>query len=104
MQSIPIQLLGYEGCPLQPMLERELGRALTLVDRPQRFRVERIDVLDPRVPLRLRRWGSPTLLIDGEDVAGGSPGEAAACRVYDGPGAVPDAETIVKALHARCYQ
>jgi mercuric ion transport protein len=38
-------------------------------------------VTAPSTPPHLRGWGSPTILIDGVDVAGGSPSEAC-CRLY----------------------
>lgn len=45
---------------------------------------------DPQSPAYARAYGSPTLLIDGRDVAGFTPaGEATSCRIYtDATGAV----------------
>ena len=31
--------------------------------------IEEIDVTDPDAPASVRRWGSPTILVDGKDVA-----------------------------------
>ena len=57
---------------------------------------------DPESPARVRGYGSPTILIDGQDVAGAAPGEANACRVYaqgDGGFArVPSVAVIVEAI------
>lgn len=36
----------------------------------------------PETPERVRGYGSPTILVDGEDVAGETGNEAACCRVY----------------------
>lgn len=36
----------------------------------------------PETPERVRGFGSPTILVDGEDVAGETGNEAACCRVY----------------------
>ena len=40
-----------------------------------------LDVTAPTTPEHLRHWGSPTILVDGTDVAHGSP-TGASCRVY----------------------
>jgi mercuric ion transport protein len=54
------------------------------------------------VPERFRCYGSPTILVDGVDVAGeGEQTAAASCRVYPGVGGfrgVPPLETIVAAI------
>ena len=44
--------------------------------------------------LLLRGWGSPTILVNGEDVVGNAKGEGVGCRVYDAPGGVPTPEYI----------
>jgi hypothetical protein len=60
------------------------------------------DRADPAAPEYVRAWGSPTVLVDGRDVAGTAPAQAAACRIYtNGQGrnqGVPPAEMIVAAL------
>ncbi len=54
------------------------------------------------VPERFRRFGSPTIIVDGKDVAGESAGDAAAsCRVYPAAGGlcgVPPVDAIVAAI------
>lgn len=37
---------------------------------------------DPGAPARVRRWGSPTVLVDGRDVAGDEGADAPTCRLY----------------------
>ena len=59
----------------------------------------------PGVPQRFLRFGSPTILVDGEDVAD-EPAVAAAasCRVYQAAGGlrgVPPVEAIVAAINRR---
>jgi len=59
----------------------------------------------PDIPERFLRFGSPTILVDGEDVAD-EPAVAAAasCRVYQaasGLRGVPPVEAIVAAIHRR---
>jgi hypothetical protein len=62
---------------------------------PPRF--EEIDVNDPRTPDTLRDWGSPTILVDGVDIAGGTP-QGACCRLYATSGGAPSDEMIGRAL------
>ncbi len=58
-------------------------------------------------PPHVRHYGSPTILVNGRDVAGGARGQNGAdcCRLYrDASGAfrgAPDKERIVAALNAR---
>src|SRR5436305_1335841 len=53
--------------------------------------VEEIDVEDTAAPTWARGWGSPTILVDGQDVAGQQPSESSACRLY--AGGAPAVET-----------
>lgn len=55
-------------------------------------------------PAYIRQYGSPTILVDGRDVAGVAPGNgSASCRLYhDGSGVfqcAPSAEQVAKAFH-----
>ena len=59
---------------------------------------EEIDLLDPAMPDELRGWGSPTILVGGEDVTGNAKGNAVGCRVYDSETGVPASETIAKRI------
>ena len=64
--------------------------------------VQEIDVTAADTPEHLRGWGSPTILIDGVDVAGGRP-SGSSCRLYPGsdrPG-VPSLDTLRAALATR---
>lgn len=58
----------------------------------------------PDTPDALQGWGSPTILIDGRDVAGQQPSESPTCRVYPRPGGgvdrAPSVDQIVAALDA----
>jgi len=53
---------------------------------------------DPAVPDRARGFGSPTILVDGRDVAGARPEAEHCCRVYSTGGGVPSVELIAAAL------
>jgi hypothetical protein len=60
---------------------------------------------DPGAPERIRGYGSPTVLVDGRDVAGAAPFEGTtSCRLYgstgDEPRGAPPVEAIVAALRA----
>jgi glyoxylase-like metal-dependent hydrolase (beta-lactamase superfamily II) len=53
------------------------------------------------VPQRTSRFGSPTILVNGEDVAGEPGADAACCRIYQTPHGlrgVPSVETITAAI------
>jgi hypothetical protein len=49
-----------------------------------------------------RRFPSPTVLVNGQDLFGMPPQEsiATACRIYPGPDAIPSEQEIVTALRA----
>jgi hypothetical protein len=57
---------------------------------------------DPNSPAYARRYGSPSILVDGEDVAGEPASDAPNCRVYTNAQGrnrgVPDATLIRAAL------
>jgi mercuric ion transport protein len=73
-----VQLLYFPDCPHVDAARRALAQALSrLQDTPL---VVEIDVTAPATPPHLREWGSPTILVDGSDVAGGDPSES--CRLY----------------------
>ena len=74
-----VQLLYFPGCPHVEIARKRLEQALGgLEDGPA---ISDVDVTDARTPTRLRSWGSPTILIDGADVAGGNP-SGPSCRIY----------------------
>ena len=79
-----IQLLYSPDCPNVGAARDVLHRALSRIPDPPP--VTEIDVTAPATPAHLRAWGSPTILVDGVDVAGGDAptGEAIApcCRLY----------------------
>ncbi len=75
-----IQLLYFKGCPnVEParLALRTAMRAEQIDDS-----VEEIDVESPATPEHLRGWGSPTILIDGQDVTGATRASGSACRLY----------------------
>ena len=78
-----VQLLFFPGCPNVDAAHETLRQALAKLAAPPH--VVELDVTAPNAAPHLRAWGSPTILIDGADVAGG---EAAGCccRLYPGSG------------------
>lgn len=74
-----MQLLYFPGCPNADLARRQLRLALDRIEPPPE--VTEIDVTSPGTPEHLRRWGSPTILVDGVDVAGGVP-SGSSCRLY----------------------
>ena len=82
-----VQLLYFLDCP-NAADTRKLLRRLMLecrVDAP----VEEIDTTAPDTPEDLRRWGSPTILIDGLSVDGDQEPGGASCRLYHHDGKAP---------------
>jgi mercuric ion transport protein len=86
-----ILLLYFPGCPHVATARQSLQRAVAkLAVAPP---ISEIDVTDERTPEPLRLWGSPTILIDGVDVGGGTP-NGSSCRLYphsDNSGSPSDA-------------
>jgi len=76
-----IQLLHFDGCPNVDAARAVLRDALAAekLDVP----VEEIDVERADAPEWARGWGSPTILIDGKDVAGQERSSGSSCcRLY----------------------
>ena len=83
MHAVDIELLWWEGCPSAERALAELRGAVSDVGLPEddvRSREIKTDA-DARETGFL---GSPTILIDGEDLVGASPDDAVGlnCRVY----------------------
>jgi mercuric ion transport protein len=85
-----IQLLHFQGCPNVDAARAALHAALA--SEKLDAAIEEIDVEDEAAPEWARGWGSPTILIDGEDVAGEQPSSSCACRLY--AGGAPSVEVI----------
>lgn len=96
-----VTLLYDADCPNAVAARAALREALTRVGREPEW-IE-YDRRTPGTPERFMGFGSPTILVDGEDV-GGEPALASAvsCRVYEADGGfrgVPPVEAIVTALN-----
>ena len=90
-----IQLLIFDGCPLADAARSSLQTALVSLGFSE---FEEIDLLDSATPDELKGWGSPTILVGGEDLTGNVKGNALGCRVYDDNTGVPGPETIAQQI------
>ncbi len=101
MRPPRVELIYDAGCPNVEAARSELLRAFAKLGAPARWLEWERGAAE--TPLRARRHGSPTILVDRRDVAGGGAApDASACRVYIGADgtrrAGPPAEWIVAAL------
>lgn len=93
--KLQIELVYDPGCPNVDRARDALGEVCRELDVPAVWTEWSSD--DPSCPPRARNLGSPTVLVNGEDVAPGphpwkarEPGSAPRCRVYrDGDAIVP---------------
>ena len=96
-----VELLYFKGCPNISMARKNLNDAFGKAGIAPKW--NEVDLNEPNTPKELKGYGSPTILIDGKDVAGAAPqGESLSCRTYyNAKGEItgaPDAETIVKVI------
>jgi hypothetical protein len=80
---LKIQVLGFSGCPGQPVLKERLQLALkqSNIDATvEDIDLGRLPATDPRLG-----WGSPTILVDGRDLFGvpRKSGPELTCRGYN---------------------
>jgi mercuric ion transport protein len=90
-----VELLYFPGCPNVAPARVQLQQTLIQAGLPARW--EEHDVSADDAPAHTRGYGSPTILVDGRDVSGGSPVEGSACRLYPGsevPGVPPQAAIL----------
>ncbi len=90
-----VRFLWFAGCPLAAPARANLEAALAQCGVAH---YETIDLMSPDTLPTLQAWGSPTILIDGEDVTGEVPGGSACCRLYVTPERVPATADIVAAI------
>ncbi|MCB9558176.1 MAG: thioredoxin family protein [Deltaproteobacteria bacterium] len=91
-----VDFIYDDDCPNVEAARRNLRDALLTCNLPERWTEHRIG--DPGVPARARGFGSPTILVDGKDVAGAEASAERCCRVYPTGGGVPSVELICAAL------
>jgi hypothetical protein len=95
-----IELIYDAQCPNVEAARQALREALRIAGLPGGW--QEWDRNDPESPDRVRGYGSPTVLIDGQDITGAAPTGANACRVYaqgdGGFAGTPPVTTLVAAL------
>ena len=98
-----VELIFDRDCPNVEDAKTQLNRAFAELGAPPQW--QEWDRGDPASPAYASTYGSPTILVDGKDVAGTPPTEGAdCCRVYSTSAGrlagVPRVEQIVEALRA----
>jgi hypothetical protein len=95
-----IELIYDSDCPNVPQARTNLLRAFSQAGMASRWR--EWDRADADAPAHVRAYGSPTILVDGRDVADATAADAACCRIYTndqgGKQGVPPIALIVAAL------
>ena len=98
-----VELLYDKDCPNASETRKNLERAFATVGLSPSW-TER-ELSSAETPPQARAFGSPTVLVNGRDVAGCEPGDAASCRIYETAGrrsGTPSAELIATVLAATC--
>ncbi|MBI2391223.1 MAG: hypothetical protein HYV09_16660 [Deltaproteobacteria bacterium] len=86
-------ILVYERtCPNVRAARANLVRAFSEAGLPATWREVDRDAAD--TPSWLRGFGSPTIVIDGEDVGGAPPADGASCRLYEDGGRLVGAPSV----------
>lgn len=97
---MPTVDLVYDiDCPNAALTRTNLMRAFSLAGIQPKWSEHRVG--DPSAPERTRGYGSPTVLVDGRDVAGLQPSAEVCCRIYaaaTGSTQAPKVEQIAEAL------
>lgn len=89
---IAVELIYASDCPNVPLARSNLQQAIERAGVPVECAEHRVD--DAALPTHARGYGSPTILVDGEDVAGLPPSGERTCRVYQGPTGLVYAPTV----------
>jgi hypothetical protein len=91
-----VVLLYARDCPNVGAARKHLLEAFVAAGLPPAWREVDLDAED--TPEAWRRLGSPSVLIDGEDVTGGASADGATCRLYDGGARAPSPTVIAERL------
>jgi hypothetical protein len=81
-EPMKIQLLYFPGCPNLDPARAAIRDALAAEGLA--VECDEVDVQAPDAPDWARGWGSPTILIDGEEVTGSPRSAGNSCRLYQG--------------------
>lgn len=94
--KVKLEFQYFEGCPNHIKMQNNLNEAIKGLE--DKIEIEKILVEDEVSAMQVKFRGSPTLLINGEDLLGmPAPEEPSlACRYY--PKGIPTSEEIRKAI------
>lgn len=90
-----VDLVYDPECPHVALARANLVQAFAVTGMAAQWSEHLIG--SPDAAPRVRGFGSPTVLVDGRDVAHAEPGSESCCRVYGAAGA-PSVELIASAL------
>ena len=97
-----VEFIWQRSCPNVTATRQNLMRAFSLAGAPARWREWCVDDVD--CPEHAHAFGSPSILVDGIDIAGHPAGDGPSCRLYrsaDGTlQGVPSVNVIVAALRS----
>jgi len=93
-----VELIYDDACPNVAQARSNLVAAFVLAGLHPSWSEHRVG--DQSAPAHTRGYGSPTILVDGADVAGTQPGSDACCRIYPAAetGKAPSVELTAAAL------
>lgn len=95
-----VRLIYDAGCPNVDEARGNLHRAFAEIGIAPRW--TELDNATLRAYASGSSYGSPTILVDGVDVAGAGPAQEPCCRLYHGPGdqlrGAPAVASIVAAI------
>lgn len=92
-----IELVYFEGCPNAEAARKNLRKACSELGLANDWK--EWDQEDDSTPQHLKAFGSPSILVEGKDVAGATGnGSEQSCRLYEGSHNAPDVETIRTAI------
>lgn len=96
-----VDLIYDADCPNVEAARKQIRHALRKIGAVAQW--QEWDRADPASPPYVRQYGSPTILVDGEDVGGALPSDGAdCCRIYRNETGqiqgIPPTETIASAL------
>lgn len=93
MRNHAVDLVYFDGCPNAETARENLRAAVGAAQGADAW--NEWNLSDEATPDRFRRFGSPTVLVDGEDVTGSDDGNAAvACRADGAPSAAVIREAL----------
>ena len=93
-----IELVYFEGCPNVDVARKSLREACSALGVKANWK--EWDQNNDNIPDHVKDFGSPSILVNGKDVAGGPNDccQTKSCRVYDGGHNAPSVNTIKNAL------